>query len=217
MMSNLLKKIKYIPIVIFINPWFYGDTIFNFISNANPSFCFSFKMEGHKQMCFVLMRKWIFFPFISQIIGVWVSLIVTGDSQDLAPSTGVLLSTHTNPIWLRLSPHGHEERILYSRLQENCGILEKRVSIDMHIVLIFCWLVCLFFAFLFCSGLTWQFTIMSSVEQGSESSDFILISDFSCSSQNPIFRLLMKLKSTSFQAFQIISDFFSHICSHTAW
>ena len=43
--------------------------------------------------------------------------------------------------------------------------------------------------------------------QGCESSDLILISDFFCSSLNPIFRLTV-LKSTFFQAFRIISDSF---------
>ena len=53
--------------------------------------------------------------------------------------------------------------------------------------------------------------------QGCESSDFNLISDFLLFTK-PHFQTLNALNSTSFQAFQIISDFFftfSHRRSHT--
>ena len=54
--------------------------------------------------------------------------------------------------------------------------------------------------------------------QGCESSDFNLISDFFCSSQNPHFQTFNAvwnaLKITFFQEFQIISEFFSQILSH---
>ena len=60
--------------------------------------------------------------------------------------------------------------------------------------------------------------------QGCECSDFNLISDLFCSSQNPIFRLLMHWKAylfKHFRLFQTFSDFFrlfqtfSHRRSHT--
>ena len=47
-----------------------------------------------------------------------------------------------------------------------------------------------------------------SVTQGCESSDFILISDVFCSSQNPIFRLLMQFECIEKHIFPGISDYF---------
>ena len=49
--------------------------------------------------------------------------------------------------------------------------------------------------------------------QGCESSDFNLISDFFALHKTP-FQTFNALKSTSFQAFQIISDFFARMLSH---
>ena len=60
--------------------------------------------------------------------------------------------------------------------------------------------------------------VSSCVVQGCESSDFY--SDFRlfCSSQNPIFRLLMLFECIEKHIFSGISDYFqtfSHKCSHT--
>ena len=49
--------------------------------------------------------------------------------------------------------------------------------------------------------------------QGCESSDFNLISD-SCSSQNPIFRLLMHWKAHLFMHFRLFQNFFWQTLSH---
>ena len=49
---------------------------------------------------------------------------------------------------------------------------------------------------------------VESKRQGWESSDFNLISDFFCSSQNPIFRLLMKFKYIENHLFSGIADYF---------
>ena len=46
------------------------------------------------------------------------------------------------------------------------------------------------------------------IVQGCESSDFNLISDFFCSSQNPIFRLLMQFDCIEKHIFSGISDYF---------
>ena len=57
----------------------------------------------------------------------------------------------------------------------------------------------------------------SSVIQGCESSDCNLISDFFCSSQNPIFRILMHWKAhlfRHFRLFQTFWDFSSRTLSH---
>ena len=46
------------------------------------------------------------------------------------------------------------------------------------------------------------------ITQGCESSDFNLISDVFCSSQNPIFRLLMQFECIEKYVFSGISDYF---------